>query len=212
MTDLITALPSGLVPPMKEIEGNERPAVRIETPEIVIPVLVRKETRDVYMQDGENEYVGEADFYRYFEVRTAFDGGDIDDYAGILAHYWKQLREAFYGSYAFQADLDFDHRLTGHILAVKDAFRKPGQTAPPDGIARWDAVKRAFWTVIDSALEEMKMTRSELPEYFNAEYMLELAKTKLTADKIETLKTLLEMVSFDMLHNGRNWSELFRNE
>lgn len=81
-----------------------------------------------------------------------------------------------------------------------------------NSIARWDAVKRAFWTVIDSALEEMKMTRSELPEYFNAEYMLELAKTKLTADKIETLKTLLEMVSFDMLHNGRNWSELFRNE
>lgn len=212
MTDLITALPNGLVPPMKEIEGTELPEVRIEMPEIVIPVLVRKETREIYIQDGENEYAGEVDVYRYFEVRTAFDGGDITDYAGICSAYWKPLREAFYGSQEFQADLDYDHRKTAHILAVKDAFRKPGQATPPDGIARWTAVKEAFWQTIRSALKLMDMDESELPAYFNAEYMLELAQGKLSTAQIATFSSQLQMISFDMLHNGRNWSELFRNE
>lgn len=211
MTDLITALPSGLVPPMKEIEGNERPAVRIETPEIVIPVLVRKETRDVYMQDGENEYVGEADFYRYFEVRTAFDGGDINDYAGILSHYWKPLREAFYGSMEFQADLEYDHRKTAHILAVKDTFRKPGQTAPPDGIARWTEIKEDFKNIINRVLASVGKDRSVLPDYFNDKYMLQWAHdNEVPEDVVKEAKADLMLVSCNLNANGRNWAELFR--
>ena len=182
-------------------------------PEIVIPVLVRKETREIFIQDGEEEYTGEVDVYRYFEVRTAFDGGDITDYAGICSKYWKQLREAFYGSPEFQADLDYDHRLTGHVLAVKDTFRKPGQVAPPDGIARWTAVKESFWTIVRAALVLMDMDESELPAYFNAEYMLELAQDKgLTQAQITSFAAQLQVISLDMLHNGRNWSELFRDE
>lgn len=214
MVEIIEAMPSGLVPPMPELSCNIRPEVRIEGREIVIPVLCRVSTEFIAVPaDEENEeYVGEIGVFHYYEVRTAFEGGDISNYTEILSLYWKPLREAFYGSPEFQADLEYDHRKTAHILAVKDTFRKPGQTSAPDGIARWTAVKQAFWTVVDAALEEMKMTRDQLPAYFNAEYMLELAKTKLTAEKIETLTTMLEMVSFDMLHNGRNWSELFRNE
>ena len=210
MTELIEALPNGLVPPMNENLGNELPEVRIEMPEIVIPVLVRSETMEIPVMGGEEDETEEVVFYRYFEVRTAFDGGDITDYAGIVSAYWKPIREAFYGSPEFQADLDYDHRLTAHILAVKDTFRKPGQETPPDGIARWDSVKTAFWTIVDAALQEMGMTRDQLPDYFNAEYMLELAEGKLTKEKIASLTSMLQMVSFDMLHNGRNWSELFR--
>lgn len=62
----------------------------------------------------------------------------------------------------------------------------------------------------DTALSEMGMTREQLPDYFNAEYMLELAQGKLTAEKIAALTSSFEVISLDMLHNGRNGSELFR--
>ena len=211
MTELITELPNGLVPPMKENEGTELPEVRLELPEIVIPVLVRKETRQISIPDGEEEYVGEVDVYRYFEVRTAFEGGDISDYAGILAAYWKPLREAFYGAAEFQEDLDYDHRKTGHILAVKDTFRKPGQDTPPDGIARWQEVKAKFWSLVDEACESVGKTRADLPSYFNDTYMIEFAAANgMSAADIASFTMKFTMIGCDLGANKRNWSELFR--
>jgi len=211
MTELIEALPNGLVPPMKENEGNELPEVRLEMPEIVIPVLVRKETKEIPVMDGEEGETEEVDVYRYFEVRTEFDGGDITDYAGIVSAYWKPIREAFYGTPEFQADLDYDHRLTGHILAVKDTFRKPGQNTPPEGIARWAAVKAAFWATVDEACAAVGKTREDLPAYFNDTQMVEFAvQNGMSASDIASYSLKFALHNLDAGSNKRNWSEFFR--
>jgi len=209
MVELITTIPGGLVPPFSEDEATELPVVRVEGREIVIPVLCRKETRYEYTED-EEESAREVDVFRFFEVRTKYLGGDVNDYDAICRTHYAGIREAFYGSPEFQADIDFDHKLTGHILAVKDVFRKPGQTEPPEGIARWEQVKASFWAIIDAVLESVQKTRADLPAYFNAEEMNAWASENSVPESVrKTAAEAISVVSLDMLHNGRNWSELF---
>ena len=210
MVNLITSLPGGLLPPFAETESLELPVVRVEGKDIVIPVLCRKETRYEYTED-EEESAREVEVFRYWEVRTRYLGGDVEDYDFICRNHYAGIRSAFYGSPEYQADIDYDHNLTAHVLAVKDAFRKPGQTTPPDGIARWNAVKTAFWTLIDAALESIGKTRDDLPAYFNAEELIALARENgMSEADIQAVGAQIEVVSLDMLHNGRNWSELFK--
>lgn len=204
MVEIITSLPGGLVPPFAANEATDLPVVRVEGREIVIPVLCRQETRHNYETD--EDYC----VYVFFTVRTKYLGGDVNDYDAICRTHYAGIRQAFYGTPKYQADLDYDHRLTAHILAVKDTFRKPGQEKSPDGIARWAAVKESFWAIVRAACSEMKMDVSELPAYFNAEDMLALALEKgMSQSKIASFASQLQVISLDMLHNGRNWSELF---
>ena len=79
-------------------------------------MLCTQETRHDYETDEDKTV------YRYFEVRTHFDGGDIDDYAAIVSQYYSAIRQYFYGSVAVQEDLDYHHLKTAHILAVKATF------------------------------------------------------------------------------------------
>lgn len=210
MVNLITSLPGGLLPPFAESESNELPVVRIEGKDIVIPVLCRKETRYEYTED-EEESAREVEVFRYWEVRTRYLGGDIEDYDFICRNHYAGIRQAFYGSPEYQADIDYDHNLTAHVLAVKDTFRKPGQTTPPDGIARWESVKASFWSVIDAVLESVQKTRADLPAYFNAEQMNTWASENDVPEAVrKTAAEAISVISLDMLHNSRNWSELFK--
>lgn len=210
MVELIEKLPDGLRPPLPESESGTLPVVRIEGRDIVIPVLVRKETRYEYTPD-EEESAREVEVFLYFDIRTKYLGGDPEDYAAICRTHYAGLREALYGSAEYQDGLDYDHDLTAHVLAVKDAIRKPGQTDPPDGIARWESVKADFWRLIDAALYCIGKTRDDLPAYFNAEELLTLARENgMTEAQITSFAGQMQVVSLDMLHNGRNWSELFR--
>lgn len=210
MVELIEKLPDGLRPPLPESESGTFPVVRIEGRDIVIPVLVRKETRYEYTPD-EEESAREVEVFLYFDIRTKYLGGDPEDYAAICRTHYAGLREALYGSAEYQDALDYDHDLTAHVLAVKDAIRKPGQTDPPDGIARWESVKADFWRLIDAALYCIGKTRDDLPAYFNAEELLTLARENgMTEAQISSFAGQMQVVSLDMLHNGRNWSELFR--
>ena len=207
MVTIIQNLPDGLqFGHLERTESNELPEVRVELPEIVIPVLVTQETRHDWETDEDKTV------YRYFEVRTKFSGGDIDDYAAILTQYYKPIRQYFYGSPEVQADLEYDHLKTAHILAVKDTFRKPGQTEPPEGIARWNAIKKEFWDTIDYVLASKNKDRSVLPAYFNDAYMLEwAAQNEVSAEVIAQAKDALYRVSSNLGANARNWSELFRD-
>ena len=209
MVEIITSLPGGLVPPFAANEATDLPVVRVEGREIVIPVLVRRETRYEYTE-GEEESAREIEVYVYFEVRTKYLGGDVNDYEAICRTHYAGLREAFYGTAEYQADLEYDHKKTGHILAVKNTFRKPGQTTPPDGLARWNEIKEMFKSIIRDALAIIDKTAADLPPYFNAEDLLILARENgMTEEQIAGFAARLQVVSLDMLHNGRNWSELF---
>ena len=210
MVNLITSLPGGLLPPFAETESNELPVVRVEGKDVVIPVLCRKETRYEYTE-GEEESAREVEVFRYWEVRTRYLGGDVNDYDFICRNHYSGIRSAFYGSPEYQADIDYDHNLTAHVLAVKDAFRKPGQTTPPEGIARWEQIKSSFWAIIDEVLESVGKTRDDLPAYFNDTAMFEWAKkNKVPNTVIEKAETELLLVSSNLGANKRNWEELFK--
>lgn len=206
MVPIIQNLPDGLqYGHLDRTESNELPAVRVELPEIVIPVLCTQETRHDYETDEDKTV------YRYFEVRTHFNGGDIDDYAAILLLYYVPIREYFYGSFSVQEDLDYHHLKTAHILAVKATFPKPGETAPPEGIARWAAVKAAFWATVDEACAAVGKTREDLPDYFNDTQMIEFAiQNGMSASDIASYSLKFALHNLDAGSNKRNWSEFFR--
>ena len=210
MVEIITSLPGGLVPPFAENEATDLPVVRVEGREIVIPVLVRRETRYEYTE-GEEESAREIEVYVYFEVRTKYLGGDVNDYEAICRTHYAGLREAFYGTAEYQADLEYDHKKTGHILAVKNTFRKPGQTTPPDGIARWEHVKESFWALGDEACSEIGKTRADLPSYFNDVQMMQFARENgMSESKIKDYTLKFALANGNAGSNGRNWCEFFR--
>ena len=54
------------------------------------------------------------------------------------------------------------------------------------------------------------MPRSELPAYFTAETMLALAVSKgMADDRLAVYSQKFATLSLDLLHNDRNWIELF---
>lgn len=210
MVELIEKLPDGLRPPLPESESGTLPVVRIEGRDIVIPVLVRKETRYEYTPD-EEESAREVEVFLYFDIRTKYLGGDPEDYAAICRTHYAGLREALYGSAEYQDALDYDHEKTAHILAVKDAIRKPGQTDPPDGIARWNQVKASFWALVDAACAEVGKTRDDLPGYFNDVQMLQFASENgMTEARISYYTLMFGIANNNAGSNGRNWCEFFR--
>ena len=76
-------------------------------------------------------------------------------------------------------------------------------------VARFNAIKKNFWDIVDAALAEMGESRSALPAYFTAEDMIEFATGKLTATKITKYQMQFMIVSHNLEMNDRNWLELF---
>jgi hypothetical protein len=207
MVPIIEKLPVGLqTGHLARIESNELPAVRVELPEIVIPVLCTQETRHDYQTDTDKTV------YLYFEVRTKFVGGDIDDYAEILLLYYAEIRHYFYGTFEVQEDLEYHHLKTEHILVVKATFPKRGETEPPEGLARWEAVKKGFWDLVDEACAVVHKTRSDLPSYFNDTQMMQFAiENGMGAEDIATYSLRFAIANINAESNKRNWSEFFRD-
>ena len=63
--------------------------------------------------------------YCFIPVATKYVGQDVDNYSKCVAQSYSELRKYFYGSDAFQRDLEYDDLLNQHITAVKTAFPKP---------------------------------------------------------------------------------------
>lgn len=187
---------------LNETESDELPVIRQEGKSLFIPIFIREITR--------TDESGEKTAYRFFVVETEYKGQDITDYDKCIRQSYAAIREYLYGSPAVQADLNYHHQLTAHVLAVKNAIRKPGQTAAPEGIARWNQVKESFWGVIASVLESVHKTRADLPDYFNAEQMNAWASENNVPEEVRKIAAeAISVISLDMLHNSRNWAELF---
>ena len=63
--------------------------------------------------------------YCYIPVPINYVGQDVDHYDKCVLQSYKSLRKYFYGTDAFQRDLEYDDLLNQHITAVKTAFPKP---------------------------------------------------------------------------------------
>ena len=63
--------------------------------------------------------------YCFIPVPIKYVGQDVDNYEKCVLQSYAALRKYFYGSDAFQRDLEYDDLLNQHITVVKTAFPKP---------------------------------------------------------------------------------------
>ncbi len=201
MTTIINSIPAGIVTRfLPEMETADVPVIWRESTMIFIPVFVRKETTDG------------VDKYRFFNVPVAYTGQDITDYEKCIRQSWASIRKFFYGSAEAQNEMKDDHLWEGHRQAVRSAFPKHEGEGNPAQV-RFEAIKAAFWETIDAVLASVEKTREDLPaQPFNAEQMAAWAadpENAVPADVIKAATEKLSVISLDLLHNDRNWSELF---
>lgn len=198
---IIQSVPAGIVTRyLNETITSSPPMLWRENMAVFIPIFVREETTE----DG-------GKLYRFFNVPVTFKGQDLDDYAKCVRQCATDIRKFLYGSPAAQGEMRDDHVWENHRQAVRSAFPKyEGETNPSQ--ARFKNIYDAFWAVIDGVLASIGKTRADLPEQpFNAEQMAAWAiDNNVPADVIEAASRELSTISLDLLHNDRNWAELFR--
>lgn len=187
---------------LNETESEERPAIRREGANIVIPILIREATKT-------DESGNEKTIFKFFEVVTAFTGQDIENYDKCCIQSYAAIRKYLYGEPAVQSEMRDDKCWEAHRLAVRATFPKyRGEVIPQ--IARFEEIKTKFWNLIDATLAAMGETRSVLPPYFNSTTMLAFAHSKkMSEDAIRDLAVQFQGINSDLQSNNRNWSELF---
>ena len=184
-----------------ETQSDALPTLQRDGANVIYPAFIREET---IIDEG-----GERKNYRYFIVVIPFTGQPLDDDAAFEIAAYAELRKHFYGPQEFQAELKDDKIWEAHRQAVRSAFPKyVGEINEQQ--ARFDAIKTTFWQIIVAALESIGKTRQDLPGYFNAEEMVAFARANgMDETTIQAVAAQIEIVSLDLLHNNRNWSELF---
>ncbi len=177
--------------------SSDYPVIVREGNLLTIPVFIEEEQRE----DGGSNYT-------FYAVPVPFRGQDYSDYDKCVLQSWSDIRAFFYGPVAAQNEMRDDHKWEAHRQAVRSAFPKfDGEVNL--AVARFNAIKENFWSIVDAALAEMGESRSALPAYFTAEDMIEFATGKLTATKITKYQMQFMIVSHNLEMNDRNWLELF---
>lgn len=177
---------------LTESVSDTAPAIRREGGKLVIPVFARQK------DDG----------YHYFEIPVEYRGQNTTDYAACSLSSYAELRAAFYGDWRVQNEQILKGTFTAHQYAVKRCFPKC-QTEEFENVSRFETIRTTFWQAVDSALQEMGETRAVLPDRFDAEWMLAHVENRLSAARIGYYRDIFSVVSLNLLHNRRNWEELF---
>ena len=177
--------------------ASDYPVIVREGNMLIIPCFIEAVARE---DGGEN--------YTFYAVPVPFRGQDYSDYDKCVLKSWSDLRVFFYGSTAAQNEMRDDHVWEAHRQAVRSYFPKYAGEVNL-AVARFNAIKKNFWDIVDAALAEMGESRSALPAYFTAEDMIEFATGKLTATKITKYQMQFMIVSHNLEMNDRNWLELF---
>lgn len=187
---------------LPESHCDVMPKIRREGANVVYPAFIREET----ITDAENET---RTGYRCFLVDVPFTGQNLTDESEFVHASYAAIRKYFYGDFSVQNEQMLKGTFAAHQYAVRVAFPKSA-TEVIEAVERFNAIKVEFWTAVDAACALMGCTRSDLPDHFTAEQMLAFATTHgMTADKIAEYTQVFSMVSLNLLHNGRNWDELY---
>lgn len=199
----LTTIPANLKTDfLRESESAVMPEIRVENGNVIIPCFIRQETRT----EGDKQYT----VYRYFDVTCPKIGQDVSNYSVCVRQSYAALRQYFYGDWTVQNEQMLKGEFTAHQYAVRQAFPKyDGESI--DAVKRFDAIKEEFWGLIDEVLEKLGKTRADLPaQPFNAETMLAWATQQgMSAADQASYATKFIAVSVNLLHNERNWNELF---
>ena len=189
---------------LTETRSDAMPTIKRDGANVIYPAFIRAEQI--------TDESGTRTEYRFFLVTIPYTGQNLNDDAEFEIESYASLRKYFYGPQEAQAEMKDDKVWEPHRQAVRSAFpRYVGEINEQQ--ARFDAIKTTFWQIIEAALATIQKTRADLPAYFNAEEMLEWAQLNgMSAATISDVAAKVEVVSLDLLHNARNWSELFDNE
>jgi len=192
---VINALPAGFQSRFfKEVESSVEPELTLNGTTVHFPAFVRAETRD-----------GET-VYKYFDVPVQWKGQPLSRFATAA---YADIRKFFYGTMEMQAELRDDNLWEAHRQSVRTAFPKV-EGGVNEQELRWEAVKANFWSLVDEACEAVGKTRADLPAYFNDAQMIAFAQENgMSAADIASYSLKFASISLDLLHNGRNWKELF---
>lgn len=186
---------------LNETESEERPIIRREGANIIIPILIREETK--------TDESGDRTIFKFFNVETAYTGQDIENYEKCCIQSYAAIRSFLYGSPAVQSEMRDDDIWEAHRLAVRAAFPKyRGEVQPRQD--RFMQIVREFWAAVRVAAASVGKTRADLPDYFNDSDMLTwAAANNVPADVIATTEEIMFRVASNLNANHRNWSELF---
>ncbi len=195
MSKIVNEIPENFdVSFLTETESGTEPVIRREDGLIFFPALIRNN----------------GGLYRYFDVPVKYKGQELADYDKCKLQCYAALRAFFYGPVTVQLEQQLKGTFAAHQYAVKLAFPK-AEGDIPAGVTRFNAIKAEFWAAIDEVLTATGKTRADLPEQpFNAEAMLAWAVAQgMTEDAIAGYAQTFSAISLNLLHNGRNWNELF---
>jgi len=199
----ITEIPANLQTDfLTESRSDDMPEIRREGANVIYPAFVREETIT-----GEDDSTRTG--YRFFRVEIPFTGQNLSDESAFIHASYAAIRKHFYGDFAVQNEQMLKGTFMAHQYAVRLAFPKSdGEVI--EAVTRFNAIKTEFWTAVDAACVLMGCTRSDLPERFTAEQMVSFATAHgMTADKIAEYAQTFSVISLNLLHNGRNWDELY---
>ncbi len=176
----------------------EQPTITREGNLVTIPAFIEEEQRE----DG-------GASFSFVPAKVPFRGQDLSDYDKCVLQSWSDLRRFFYGSTEMQNELKDDHAWEEYRQTVRSEFPKyAGEINRAE--ARFNAIKQEFKEAVRAALAEIKVDESTLPSIFDAEYMLNLADAKgMSKEHIDNYTEIFSRISLDLLHNDRNWAELF---
>ena len=179
---------------LRETQSTVEPVIRREGSALIFPALVRKA----------------GGIYLYFDIPCAYTGQDTADYEKCKMQSYADLRRAFYGPVTVQLEQQLKGTFAKHQYAVRQAFPKAADETIA-AVERFEAIKAEFWGLIDEVLAALDKTREDLPaKPFNAETMLTWATQQgMSAADQANYATKFIAVSVNLLHNGRNWDELF---
>lgn len=180
--------------------SSDYPVIVREGNLLTIPCFISEEPRE---DGGAN--------YTFYAATVPFRGQDVSDYDKCVLKSWSDLRAFFYGPVEAQNEMRDDHKWEAHRQAVRTWFPKyEGEVNLAE--ARWRAIKQEFKDAVQAACAKIKVDESTLPASFTAEYMLELAESKgMSKTDIDEFTKIFSTISLNLLHNDRNWMELFNH-
>ena len=181
----------------RELEGDVPPAIEKRGTTLFIPCFIRQEEREG------------VPLYKWFTAEVPFRGQDVSDYDRCILQAAREIRAFFYATPAAQGEMRDDSTWEAHRQAVRSSFPKyDGEVNEQQ--ARFEAIKESFWETVEAALAEIHKTRSDLPDFFTAETMLQFAvENEMPSESIARYAQAFSTLSLDLLHNDRNWKELF---
>lgn len=185
-----------------ETHSDAVPVIRREQNTVYYPAFVRIETK------------GDRTVYRYYEVPIPYSGQELDDYEAFSLQNYAAIRRYFYGSPEVQSEMRDDNTWEAHRQGIRSAFPKRADEVN-QAVARFEAIKAAFWGTVDAAVGSVGKTRADIiadyPEGFTGEEMLEWATLNgIPAETQALYGQNFILVNLNLLSNNRNWNELFK--